>query len=407
MSKARDLANAGTALGTVDATELGYLDGVTSAVQTQINAKEATLPSQTGNSGKYLTTDGSAKSWGTVSQYALPSQTGNSGKYLTTNGTAESWGTVTTPVTFTQLNFVSGQISGARCIQSNGSNIIVVAGVSGQLMSSTDSGATFTVRTSGFSTDFINDIAFGNGVFVAVGNAGKISSSSDGITWTARTAGVAANAIAAVTYDNGTFVAVGDGASGGTGGITTSTDGTTWTKRTTPGTSSTSLYSVAYGNGYWVAVGTNSTNSGYYSTDLATWSKLSVSITGDGRFVKYNGSTGWYMFQSGGTGAWVTGTVPTGTWYSAGNMPTLVTPNTTGHQPAVGTYNGKVYYILSSNNQLIQPMSETYGTYTATTKVGILYQPILANNNVSALTVDGNKIIIGDDAARIYSATLT
>lgn len=67
MSKARDLANAGTALGAVTATELGYVDGVTSAIQTQIDAKEATLPSQTGNSGKYLTTDGSAKSWGTVS----------------------------------------------------------------------------------------------------------------------------------------------------------------------------------------------------------------------------------------------------------------------------------------------------------------------------------------------------
>jgi len=37
MSKARDLANAGTALTTVSATELGYLDGVTSAIQTQIN----------------------------------------------------------------------------------------------------------------------------------------------------------------------------------------------------------------------------------------------------------------------------------------------------------------------------------------------------------------------------------
>jgi len=37
MSKARDLANAGTALGAVTATELGYVDGVTSAIQTQIN----------------------------------------------------------------------------------------------------------------------------------------------------------------------------------------------------------------------------------------------------------------------------------------------------------------------------------------------------------------------------------
>ena len=42
MTKARDLANAGTALTTVDATELGYLNGVTSAVQTQLDAKLAT-----------------------------------------------------------------------------------------------------------------------------------------------------------------------------------------------------------------------------------------------------------------------------------------------------------------------------------------------------------------------------
>lgn len=42
MSKARDLANASTALNAVSPTELGYLDGVTSAVQTQIDAKLAT-----------------------------------------------------------------------------------------------------------------------------------------------------------------------------------------------------------------------------------------------------------------------------------------------------------------------------------------------------------------------------
>jgi hypothetical protein len=39
MSKARDLANAGTALGAVSATELAFVDGVTSAIQTQIDAK--------------------------------------------------------------------------------------------------------------------------------------------------------------------------------------------------------------------------------------------------------------------------------------------------------------------------------------------------------------------------------
>ena len=80
-------------VGDVSNTELQYLNGVSSAIQTQLNAK-AEYPLQTGNTGKYLTTDGSVVSWATVD--ALPSQTNNGGKYLTTNGTTASWTTVTT-----------------------------------------------------------------------------------------------------------------------------------------------------------------------------------------------------------------------------------------------------------------------------------------------------------------------
>ena len=48
MTKARDLATAGSAFAAVDATELGYLDGVTSAIQTQLNTKAASsLPTLT------------------------------------------------------------------------------------------------------------------------------------------------------------------------------------------------------------------------------------------------------------------------------------------------------------------------------------------------------------------------
>ena len=39
MTKARDLANASTALSAVSATELAFVDGVTSAIQTQMDAK--------------------------------------------------------------------------------------------------------------------------------------------------------------------------------------------------------------------------------------------------------------------------------------------------------------------------------------------------------------------------------
>lgn len=109
----------------VTTTELGYLDGVTSSIQTQLNNKQATLvgsgtgqniktinnnnivgtgnitidslPAQSGNSGKFLTTDGTDASWAVVD--ALPTQAGNSGKYLTTNGSAASWNSLATVAT--------------------------------------------------------------------------------------------------------------------------------------------------------------------------------------------------------------------------------------------------------------------------------------------------------------------
>lgn len=54
------------------------------------------LPSQTGQSGKFLTTNGTDASWADVD--ALPSQTGQSGKFLTTNGSAASWADIPTEV---------------------------------------------------------------------------------------------------------------------------------------------------------------------------------------------------------------------------------------------------------------------------------------------------------------------
>lgn len=52
--------------------------------------QNSVLPSQSGNSGKFLSTDGTTPSWETVGD-SLPSQTGNSGKMLITDGTSASW----------------------------------------------------------------------------------------------------------------------------------------------------------------------------------------------------------------------------------------------------------------------------------------------------------------------------
>lgn len=70
----------------------------------------ASLPSQSGQSGKYLTTDGTDASWATVD--ALPSQSGKSGKFLTTNGTTTSWADTPTEIEYATYGSTSyAQIS--------------------------------------------------------------------------------------------------------------------------------------------------------------------------------------------------------------------------------------------------------------------------------------------------------
>jgi hypothetical protein len=397
MSKARDLANAGTALGAVDATELGYLDGVTSAVQTQINAKEATLPSQTGNSGKYLTTDGSAKSWGTVSQYALPSQTGNSGKYLTTNGTAESWGTVNTPLTWTS-KITSTGFGSFRGIASNGSTIYVAVGEAGTLYSSTDSGATWTSRTSGFGASDIYDVAYGNGLFVAVGLSGTLTTSADGITWTARTSNMSTNDILAVIYANSLWVAVGRGGGAtNTGGLIYSTDGITWTRKSQSLTVGVNYNCVAWNGTNWL-IGTSITTNNYLyaTTPSGTWT---VGLALGGNAINGIWSDGTTTIVSNGGGLY---------YYTA---TTLTSPTTYNGVPG-GTftpttariYSTKFYaygcylqsFTISANaNPALQVPTVSPGTYT---------NGVALVARTGGIGVFAAGIVIGDAGGRIWTS---
>ena len=67
------------------------------------------VPSITGQTGKYLRTNGTSNYWDTVD--AFPSQSGNSGKFLTTNGTATSWAAVPNPneATVTDSGLIFGE----------------------------------------------------------------------------------------------------------------------------------------------------------------------------------------------------------------------------------------------------------------------------------------------------------
>ena len=84
-------------LGVATATSINGTAIPSSKTLVATDSTQYVVPSQTGNSGKFLTTNGTVSSWGTVD--ALPSQTGNAGKYLTTNGTSATWSTIVTDPT--------------------------------------------------------------------------------------------------------------------------------------------------------------------------------------------------------------------------------------------------------------------------------------------------------------------
>jgi hypothetical protein len=396
MSKARDLANAGTALTTVSATELGYLDGVTSAVQTQINAKEATLPDQTGNTGKYLTTNGTAKSWGTVSQYALPSQTGNSGKFLTTNGTTESWGTVNQPITWTN-RLISTQV-GFNQIAYNGTNLWVAVGSGGQLYRSSD-GITWTQTTSGFSSNTIRDVAFGNNLWVAVGQNGTITTSTDGITWTARTSNMGSNQINAVAYANSVWVAVGAGGGGtNTGGITYSSDGITWTRKNQTNTVGQNYQCVVYNGTNWIVGSNTSTNNYLYaSTPSGTWTQGVTNTQGQINWIIWDGTR--HTFSEDGQMKYsLSSTFATRVVYTNFTSQT----NIGAHK----LYNGKIYgtgyYAFNytpTNNEVVSDFSFSLSPTNMPTSGGSGITSI-----PTAVWSGAQGIILVDDYGRIYTS---
>ena len=75
-------------VSTVTSTELGYISGVTSSIQTQLNSKQNTLVSGT----NIKTINGtSILGSGNLTVDGLPAQAGKNGKYLKTDGANASW----------------------------------------------------------------------------------------------------------------------------------------------------------------------------------------------------------------------------------------------------------------------------------------------------------------------------
>lgn len=150
--------------------------------------------------------------------------------------------------------------------------VLVAVGYSGQKLRSTDGGKTWTqpdvdpwvgqqvdpncnpaseecklLCTGGDDKCLLRDVAFHDGLFVAVG--WKIFTSPDGLAWTERSVDKQ-QWMGGVEYGNGVWLAV-----GGCGNVLSSEDGTHWVKAGNATEDCGHLRELAFGNGSFLALG--------------------------------------------------------------------------------------------------------------------------------------------------------
>ena len=105
-------------------------------------------------------------------------------------------------------------------------------------------------------------VTFGNGLFVAVGDEGRIETSRDGLAWSlADTA--TDQRLHGVIYGGDGFVAVGED-----GIVQHSSNGRSW--RSAERVTDSTLRDIAYGRGTYIAVGDTTTQTGYLSSEITS-----------------------------------------------------------------------------------------------------------------------------------------
>lgn len=192
----------------------------------------------------------------------------------------------------------------------NGVYVAVAAGGDGQRVMTSSDGMTWTLHTPLAEDLWWKSVVFGAGIFVAVSNGNDVMTSPDGFTWTRRTPSSRINWWS-VTYGGGQFVAV--AGSGAGNRVMTSPDGITWTGRAASITAQWT--GITFGNGLFVAVGYG--DKVMTSPDGITWTTRSAAglganwndITyGNGTFVAV-AQNGEVMRSANGT-TWIDSAMP-------------------------------------------------------------------------------------------------
>lgn len=138
-----------------------------------------------------------------------------------------------------------------------GTNTFVAVG--NRIIRTSSDGITWTTRSSPFTS--LRSIAYGNGMFIAVGYGGSVMTSNDGTNWVTRSS--VNNNLDGITYANNIFVVIPEY----NNNVLTTANGISWSYRFFGGTT-ISLYSVAHGSTGFVVMGDQMTTT---STDGTNW----------------------------------------------------------------------------------------------------------------------------------------
>jgi hypothetical protein len=216
-----------------------------------------------------------------------------------------------------------------------------------------------------------NSVIYDEGLFVAVGTntsstTGQVMYSSDGINWTLAT-GVPNHVWNQVTYGNGRFVAT---ASSGSYAMY-SDDGITWNASSTNLSSYTSVFGAAFGNGKFVA----SYNGGFiYSSDGSNWSAVALSgwrtriAFGNGFFVAVGNSSNpatsadginWNVYTDSNVSTYPPQTI------GYGNGTIVAIPGAGGARILYSTNNGVSWSVLTTSLQPYQGIIFGNGIFAA------------------------------------------
>jgi hypothetical protein len=197
-------------------------------------------------------------------------------------------------------------------------------------------------------------------------------------------------------YVNGNYVALGQDTSTGYGLVLTSTDGITWTQRTF------NFYvitqDITFGNGYYAICNQSTTGVMHYSTDLVTWTQVSLPVSG---YAMYSITFGNNKFVVGGT---------SGKAYSATSTPVTWTAITFPNGGLGSTINSIMY---AGTNYVFGTDGATFTTTDLSTFATPSYAydvTSVSPSNLAATTTTFFQSIntaINPDAARAVQYTTT